>query len=71
MIVHYIIAGGAFFGIFILFLVLSKTLNNVINHLTKLHYLLQKELDIKSEQLEIAHLLKEETDDASKKSEDK
>jgi hypothetical protein len=60
MIIHYLIAGSAFFGIFILFLVLSKTLNNIINHLAKLQYLLQKELDIKSEKLEIAQILKED-----------
>ncbi len=57
MLLHYLIAVAAFFGIFVLFLVLSRTLNTTINHLIKLHYLLQKELDIKNEQMEIAQLL--------------
>jgi hypothetical protein len=60
MLYHFLIAGTAFFGIFILFLVLSRTLNTTINHLVKLHYLLQKELDIKKESLEITHLLEDE-----------
>ncbi len=55
-----VIGIGALFGIFILFLVLSKTLNNSINHLVKLHYLLQKEVDLKKERLVIARLLEEE-----------
>lgn len=60
MIIHYIIAAGAFFGIFILFLVLSKTLNNVINQFAKLQYLLQKEYDLKKERIAITKLLKEQ-----------
>jgi|GEM_PF-1276448 hypothetical protein len=60
MIIHYFIAAGAFFGIFILFLVLSKTLNNIINQFTKLQYLLQKEYDLKKEQIAIAKLMEEQ-----------
>jgi low affinity Fe/Cu permease len=55
-----IISVSAFFGIFILFLVLSKTLNNTVNHLVKLDYLLQKEFDLKKEHAVIEQLLKEE-----------
>jgi hypothetical protein len=51
---------SAFFGIFTLFLVLSKTLNNTINHIVKISYLLQKEFDLKKERLVIAQLLEEE-----------
>ena len=38
---------------------LSKTLNNAINYLVKLHYLLQKEVDLKKERLVIARLFEE------------
>jgi hypothetical protein len=60
MILHYFIAGAACFGIFILFLVLSKTLNTLVNHLVKLQYLLQKEYDMKNELLEINRFLDED-----------
>jgi len=56
---QYIIAGGAIAGMFILFLVLSRTLNNIVNHLTKLEYLLQKELDLQKEMIVIKKMLKE------------
>ena len=60
MTLHFFIAGAACFGIFILFLVLSRTLNAIVNHLVKLQYLLQKEYDMKKELLEINQLLEEE-----------
>jgi hypothetical protein len=60
MLLYYILSGFVFFGIFILFLVLSKTLNNILNNLIKLQYLLQKELDLKKEQLAITNLMKED-----------
>jgi hypothetical protein len=60
MILLYILAACSFFGIFILFLVLSKTLNNIMNNLVKLQYLLQKELDLKKEQLAIKKLMEED-----------
>jgi hypothetical protein len=63
MILHYFIAGAACCGIFILFLVLSRTLNALVNHLVKLHYLLQKEYEMKKELVEINRLLQ---DDAPK-----
>jgi len=74
MIINYVIAGGAFFGIFVLFLVLSKTLNNVLNQFNKLQYLLQKEYDLKKEQLAISRLMKEHDDksgDAERSTEEK
>jgi hypothetical protein len=60
MILLYVLAACSFFGIFILFLVLSKTLNNIMNNLVKLQYLLQKELDLKKEQLAIKNLMEED-----------
>jgi hypothetical protein len=59
MMLNAIIAAGALFGIFILFLVLSKTLNNVLNQFAKLRYLLQKEYDLKKERIAISQLLEE------------
>lgn len=61
----YLLAACAILGMFILFLVLGRTLNNIINHLTKLEYLLQKELDLQQEVLTIQKMLDEE--DASEK----
>lgn len=60
--IHYVIAMGALFGIFVLFLVLSKTLNNVLNQFAKLQYLLQKEYDLKKERIAIAKLMMEQKD---------
>jgi hypothetical protein len=62
MMIHYVIAMGALFGIFVLFLVLSKTLNNVLNQFAKLQYLLQKEYDLKKERIAIAKLMVEQKD---------
>jgi len=56
----YIMAAVVFFGIFILFLVLSKTLNSILNHLVKLNYLLQKELDLRHEHAAISQLMSDE-----------
>ena len=59
MIPYYIISGITLCGLFILFLVFSKTMNNIINHLTKLEYLFQKELEFKKEEKEIGRLIQE------------
>jgi len=64
MVLYCIFSGAVFFGMFVLFLVLSKTLNNIINSLVKLQYLLQKELDLKKEQLAISSLIEEDKTDA-------
>jgi hypothetical protein len=56
---YYIIAAFALAGMFVLFLVLSRTLNSIVNHLTKLEYLLQKELDLQKEMIIIKKMLKE------------
>ncbi len=57
MIPHIIIAAGVFVSMFVLFLVLSKTMNNMVNLLTKLEYLVQKDLDYQKESKEIQRLL--------------
>ena len=51
---------ATFAGIFILFLVLSKALNNSVNQLVKITKLLQKEFDLKKERFAIAALMDEE-----------
>ena len=60
MLVHYILAIFTLFMIFILFLVISKTVNNLINMLIKLEYLLQKENDLKEEALEVRKIMEEQ-----------
>lgn len=58
---HLIIASITLFLLFALFLVISKTLNNVINVLIKLEYLLKKEHELKLEALEVRKLMEEQT----------
>ena len=60
MIGHYIVGGATLFLIFIMFLVISRTLNNMINLLIKLEYSLQKEFDLKQEALEVRRIMDEE-----------
>lgn len=56
----YFIAAFTLFGVFILFLVVSRTLNNCINLFIKLEYLMQKEYDLKLEALEVRKLMEEQ-----------
>jgi Na+-transporting NADH:ubiquinone oxidoreductase subunit NqrC len=56
----FILAGGTLLLIFIMFLVISRTLNNMINLLIKMEYSLQKEFDLKQEALEVRRLMEEE-----------
>ncbi|MBN1577881.1 MAG: hypothetical protein JW913_15070 [Chitinispirillaceae bacterium] len=60
MIGHYILAGMTLLFVFIMFLVVSRTLNNMINLLIKIEYSLQKEFDLKQEALEVRRLMEEE-----------
>lgn len=60
MIGHLVVASFTLFAIFVLFLVISRTLNNLINLLIKLEYLLQKEHDLKLEALEVRKLMDEQ-----------
>lgn len=57
---HYILAGITLVFIFIMFLVISQTLNSMINILVKLEYSLQKEFDLKQEALEVRRMMEEE-----------
>jgi hypothetical protein len=60
MIGHIVVATFTLFAIFVLFLVISRTLNNLINLLMKLEYLLKKEHDLKLEALEVRKLMDEQ-----------
>lgn len=68
MITLYVLAGLAFCFIFILFLVMSKTLNTISNHLIELQYFIQKEIDFHREQQAINQLM--EDDRSPKQSEE-
>jgi hypothetical protein len=57
---HYLLVSVTLFGIFILFLVISRTMNNIINFFIKLEYLLQKEYDLKLEALQVRMLMDEQ-----------
>ncbi len=60
MIVHYFLAGITLLVVFILFLVISRTLNSILHLLIRLEYTLQKEFDLKQEALEVRRLMEEE-----------
>ena len=61
MLGHYLLAGATLLLIFILFLVISRTLNNMINLLIILDYSLKKEFELKQEALEVRRLMEEES----------
>lgn len=60
MLGHYLLVGATLILIFIMFLVISRTLNNMINLLIKLEYSIQKEFELKQEALEVRRLMEEE-----------
>jgi len=60
MIGHFILVGMTLAAVFIMFLVISRTLNNVINLLIKLQYLVQKDYDLKKEMLDVRNLMAED-----------
>lgn len=67
MIPHLILALGTLCGIFIVFLVISQTLNSTVNALSKIEYLLVKELDFKKESIEIKRILTEEKEEENRR----
>ncbi|NLD95222.1 MAG: hypothetical protein GX639_21435 [Fibrobacter sp.] len=68
---HLIIASITLFLIFVFFLVISKTLNNIINVLIKTEYLLKKEHELKFEALEVRKLMEEQNAINEQKREEK
>jgi hypothetical protein len=57
---YIVLTSVTLFMIFILFLVIGRTMNSIINMLIKTEYLLQKENDLKSEALEVRRILTEQ-----------
>ncbi len=53
----YIVSAFTLFMVFALFLVLSKTLNNIVNLLAKIEYLVGKETEYRKEAVEVQRLL--------------
>jgi hypothetical protein len=60
MIGHALLALGTLFMVFILFLVISKTMNNMVNQLLKVEYLFQKENDLKKEALQVRLIMEQQ-----------
>ena len=59
MLPYYIISGVTLFCIFVLFLVVSKSMNGIINQLLKLEYMFQKEFEFRKEEKEIKRMIQE------------
>jgi hypothetical protein len=51
MIIHLVLACTIFILIFIIFLVIARTMSTIINQLTKLEYLLGKDMQLKKERV--------------------
>jgi hypothetical protein len=54
---YYLISGLVLVGLFILFQVLSKTLNSIINYLLQIEFLLQAEYNYRKEELDVQRIL--------------
>jgi hypothetical protein len=65
MLAHYVLAGATLIVVFVMFLVIARTLNSIINQLVKLEYVIQKEFDLKSELLEVRKLMEERPEEAA------
>lgn len=59
MLLYYVISGVTLFGIFVLFLVVSKSMNGIINQLLKLEFMFQKEFEFRKEEKEIKRMIQE------------
>ena len=70
MVPFYLLSGITLFGLFILFLVLSKTINGIINQLVKIEYMLQKECEFKKEEKEIRRMIAENVKQLSEDTEE-
>ncbi|MDD5675518.1 MAG: hypothetical protein PHC61_15215 [Chitinivibrionales bacterium] len=68
MVTSLLISIGALLVIFVLFLVISRTVNSIVNQLTKTEYLVQKDYDFHKEAQEIKRVIKENAEeDAARK----
>jgi hypothetical protein len=66
MISYYIVSIATCFFLFIVFLVLSKTLNGIVNELIKIEYMLQKEYEYKKEIEDINRMIEDSTEEKEK-----
>jgi hypothetical protein len=57
---YLVLACVTLFVIFIMFLVISRTMNNIVNQLVKLEYLVQKEYDLKKEAIEVKRIMEDQ-----------
>ena len=54
---YYLISGFVLAALFVLFQILSKTLNSITNYLLQIEFLLQAEFDYRKEELEVQRVL--------------
>lgn len=54
---YYLISGFVLVALFVLFQVLSKTLNSIINYLLRIEFLLQAEYNYRKEELDVQRVL--------------
>ena len=54
---YYLISGFVLVALFVLFQVLSKTLNSIINYLLQIEFLLQAEYNYRKEELDVQRVL--------------
>jgi hypothetical protein len=57
---YIVLTSVTLFMIFILFLVVARTMNSIINMMIKTEYLLQKENELKTEALEVRRVLSQQ-----------
>ncbi|MDO5575432.1 MAG: hypothetical protein Q4F84_00010 [Fibrobacter sp.] len=60
MTAHFVLILFTLAVLFILFLVISRTMNNTINLLVKLEYLFQKEHELKQEAFDVKRLMEQQ-----------
>lgn len=54
---HYFITTFLIVGLFILFLVLSKTLNGIVNYLIRIDFLINTEYEFRKEEMDVRRVL--------------
>jgi hypothetical protein len=64
---YIVLTSVTLFMIFILFLVIARTMNSIINMMIKTEYLLQKENDLKTEALEVRRVLSQQAGNENNK----
>ncbi len=57
LLAHYFVAGFLIVGLFILFLVISKTLNGIVNYLIRIDFLINTEFEFRREEMEVRRVL--------------